>query len=362
VIRFFRLWLTLVVVGASGTLAAAQAPPPAPPKQPPAPPAVKLPPPPARDVVAATVTLNATKRPIYEIAVYRPLKNVPPDKWKEARPDIINFLVDNTIVDLYLEALTSGGKLKAVDPKDVDAKFQEVIKQIQNTSKQQPSELLKNLLLTEDDLKTQIIAQLRWDAFTDQQAPDKVLRDFFERNKDMFNGSAVHARHLLLSPPKGDAKAAAEAKAKLLAWKKQMEDQAQQAVAKLPASADNLTKEKTRTKALDDAFAELAKKESACPSKSQGGDVGWFPRAGKMVEPFAKAAFALKPYQISDVVQTEFGFHLILPVDRRAGKDVKFEDVREYVKDVYGDRLRDAVLSRMRPRVQVAINPAPKYE
>jgi peptidyl-prolyl cis-trans isomerase C len=359
--RSFRLWLSLVVFGPLTAVAAAQTPeakqpPPAPP------PAVKLPPPPARDVVAATVTLNGVKRPIYEIAVYRPLKNIQPDKWKEARPEIINFLVDNTIVDLYLEALTSAGKLKAVDPKEVDAKFKQVMKEIEATSKKPPAELLKALLLTEDDLKTQIIAQLRWDAFVDQQAPDKVLREQFEKNKDMYDGSAVHARHLLLSPAKGDAKAAAEAKTKLLTWKKQIEEQAQAAVAKLPANADNLTREKTRTKAIEDAFAELAKKESACPSKAQGGDVGWFPRVGRMVEPFAKAAFALKPYEISDVVETEFGLHLILCIEHRPGKDVKFENVREMVKDVYGDRLRDAVLTRMRPRVQVVINPAPKYE
>jgi peptidyl-prolyl cis-trans isomerase C len=63
---------------------------------------------------------------------------------------------------------------------------------------------------------------------------------------------------------------------------------------------------------------------------------------------------------MSDIVETEFGYHLILCTDRRPGKDVKFEDVRELVKDVYSDRLREAVLAQMRPRARIVINPAAK--
>jgi peptidyl-prolyl cis-trans isomerase C len=318
---------------------------------------VKLPPPPGRNLVAATVSLGENKRPIPEIAVYRALRQVPLDKWKEARPEVVNFLVENAIVDLYLEALKI-----PVTPQEVDSKYAEVLKEIAATSKKDPKEVLQELLLTEDELRAQIQGQLRWDKFVEQQAPESKLRSWFTQHKDMFDGSAVHARHLLLSPPKGDAKAAAEARAKLLQWKKELEEQAQKAVAQLPADADPLTREKTRSKVLDEGFAALARKESACPSKVQGGDVGWFPRAGRMVEPFARAAFELNPYQISNVVETEFGLHLILLLERRPGKDVKFEEVRELVKDVYGDRLREQVLRVMRPRVQIEVAPAPKYE
>jgi len=130
-------------------------------------------------------------------------------------------------------------------------------------------------------------------------------------------------------------------------------------VAKLGAGVDNLAREKARIKALDEAFAEVAAKESACPSKKDGGNLPWFPRigTGAMVEPFARAAFALKPYQMSDVVATQFGLHLILAVDQKPGKDVKFEDVRDFVKDVYADRLHEAIIARMRPAARVAINP-----
>lgn len=57
-------------------------------------------------------------------------------------------------------------------------------------------------------------------------------------------------------------------------------------------------------------FAEIAKKESDGPSSVRGGALGKFTRE-RMVKPFADAAFSLKPGQLSDVVETKFGFHVI---------------------------------------------------
>ena len=58
-------------------------------------------------------------------------------------------------------------------------------------------------------------------------------------------------------------------------------------------------------------FAELAQKVSDCPSKEDGGDLGYF-RPGDMVPEFDQVAFDLAPGTVSDVVETAFGFHLIL--------------------------------------------------
>jgi parvulin-like peptidyl-prolyl isomerase len=63
---------------------------------------------------------------------------------------------------------------------------------------------------------------------------------------------------------------------------------------------------------------------------------------------------------MSDVVSTEFGQHLILATDHKPGRDVKFEEVREIVKEVYIDRVREAIVARLRPSAKIVLNPAPK--
>jgi peptidyl-prolyl cis-trans isomerase C len=347
-----RPWLAVTAAGllALPALAQQKQPAAAPEKQPAAAPAPAAP-------AGTAATVNG--QPIPEVAVQRGLKRVPADRQAEARPAIVDFLVDNVLIDQYLVQLNV-----TVDAKEVDAKFDQVRADIRKMIEGRPGQtyekVLEDLMLTEAELKAQITADLRWDKYATQQGTDKALHEFFDANKEIFDGTMVRARHILLTPATNDAQAGDKAKADLLLMKQQIEQQVTAGMAKQPPAADALAREQARVKLLDESFANVAREKSACPSKQQGGDVDWFPRAGGMVEPFAKAAFGLKPYQMSDVVQTQFGYHLILVTDRRPGKETKFEDVKEEVKEVYADRLREGLCAQLRPRATIVVTPAPK--
>jgi peptidyl-prolyl cis-trans isomerase C len=345
-----RVCLAAVVVLWLCRPATAQQPPAPQPAQPVAP-AVTPPPAPPANAVAATVN----GQPVPETAVQRGLKRVDPSRHAEARPAIVNYLVDNLLIDQYLLQLNL-----TIDPKEVEARLARIKDDIKKVSETRPDttyeKVLQDLMMTEAELKAQIAADVRWDRWASQQANDKALQDFFNANREIFDGSQVRARHILLTVHPGDTKTADQAKAQLTAVKQQIEQQVQAGLTKLPPNADNLAREQARTRLLDDAFAAVAREKSDCPSKQQGGDVDWFYRSGGMVEPFAKAAFALKPYQMSDVVQTQFGCHLILVTDRRPGKDTKFEDVKDEVKEVFCDQLRENLCGQLRPKATIVIN------
>ncbi len=83
----------------------------------------------------------------------------------------------------------------------------------------------------------------------------------------------------------------------------------------------------------DADFAALAAEHSTCPSRSKGGDLGFFPRKGAMVEPFAAAAFALKTSEISDVVETRFGYHIIKVTDKKEAVVVPLEDTSDAIRE-----------------------------
>lgn len=303
--------------------------------------------------VAATVN----GQPVPERALQAALKGVPADKVAEARADILNHFIDNMLIDQHLV------QLRVEVPKaDVDKSVAQVKEQLAKSGAQGLTfeKWLESMMLTEEEMRRHIAAELRWEKYIKEQVTDQVLRDYFTKNSDMFDGTMVRARHILLTPQAGDTQGQ-KARAELALVRQAIDQEVMKGLADLPATADTLTREKKRMQLLEDAFAKQAAAKSACPSKQQGGDIGYFPRAGSMVESFARTAFALKPYQMSEVVATQFGMHLILCTERKAGKETKFEEVKEAVREVHADRVvRDGLLSQLRPKAKIEIAPAPK--
>jgi peptidyl-prolyl cis-trans isomerase C len=305
---------------------------------------------PAINAKSVAVTVNG--EPIHEGALQRFLRRVPPDRQTEARPSVITHLVDNVLVDQYLRQ----SNIKVEAP-EIDAKVTELKAEVQK-DKLDYATVLKEMEVTEEELRSFIAADLRWEKYLKAQATDKVLGDLFAAQKEMFDGSQVRVRHILLIPEGREPEKVTRTKADLTAIRQQIDAAVTQGMAGVKET-DALAREKARARLLEDAFSAQAKAKSACPSKQQGGDVGWFDRAGTMVEPFAKVAFSLKPFQMSELVETPFGFHLILLLDRKPGKDVKFEEVKPMVLEVQAERVRNALVQHMRQTAKVVVTPVP---
>jgi peptidyl-prolyl cis-trans isomerase C len=137
---------------------------------------------------------------------------------------------------------------------------------------------------------------------------EEEARKFYDQNPDKFTKpESVKASHILLGV---DEKASADEK-------KAAREKAEKLRKELAGGAD---------------FAALAKGNSTCPSSQQGGDLGYFSK-GQMVPAFEKAAFALKPGEISDVVETQFGYHIIKLTDKKAAEKVEFKEARPRIEE-----------------------------
>ena len=144
---------------------------------------------------------------------------------------------------------------------------------------------------------------------------------FYAENPAMFEQpEKVHARHILMKATPGDPQEARDA-------------------AKARAVA-------ARERALaGEDFAALATELSEGPSAPQGGDLGFFARE-QMVGPFADAAFALELGGISDVVETQFGYHVIKVEEKRAPSTMSLDEAREPLGRMLHDQKAGELLSK----------------
>jgi peptidyl-prolyl cis-trans isomerase D len=181
--------------------------------------------------------------------------------------------------------------------------------------------------------------QVRYFQLTDKSAQSNVTVDdseiqrYYATHAEQYKvPDRVRARHILISMPKPgpdgkvDPKAVDEAKAKAQDIDKQ---------AKAPGAN----------------FAELANKYSQDPGnkdakgEGRGGELGWFGH-GAMVAEFDKAAFALSPGQVSDVVQTPFGFHVIQVEEKEAAKTKPVSEVKAEIEPIIKAEKISAQLSK----------------
>ncbi len=146
----------------------------------------------------------------------------------------------------------------------------------------------------------------------------EAVTDFYQKNQDKFQqGPRVRASHILIGiPQNADAATKQQAKAK----------------------ADALLKD---LKAGKD-FAAAAKENSQDPgSAPNGGDLGYFEK-GQMVPPFEQAAFALKAGEMSEVVETQFGYHIIKVADKQESRVVPLEEAKGQIEEYLTQQNRHA--------------------
>jgi peptidyl-prolyl cis-trans isomerase C len=314
----------------------------------------QAPPTPAADN-STTIAAIVNGQEITEAMVSRGLKTRPgwselSEKDKaEVRQEIVDFLIDQTLIEQHLV-----NQKFTVDAKELQAGLDKVNEELKRRNSDYAKEL-KEIGMSDAEFKTHLTAQLRWEKYRDSKLPDKELRAFFEANKVMFDGTQVKARHILLTPNPKDAKEVEKAKTALIAIKAQLAAHAETILAKLPPDADKLTKDQARGAAMEDAFSKAAETHSVCPTKSIGGDLGWFPRISRYDEKVVQTAFNLKPYEVSDIVPTDFGLHLIMMTGRRDGQPVQFEKAREFVRDYCESKLRVALVEQLRKDAKIHI-------
>lgn len=297
------------------------------------------------DPPAATVNGEA----IPEIMVRRALKNVPAEHAAKARAEILEFLISNVLIDQHVKPLV---KLTDQELADRMKLVREETQRMGKTFEQ----LLKELELTEAEMQQQVAADMRWEKFIAGQITDAQMQEYFNKHKDWFDGSQVSARHILVAVPADadDAKKQALQR-KLTELRANIAKRVEAGLAQVDPKLDNLAREQARQRLQLEAFMEVAGKESDCPSKANGGDLGSFTRIGGMVEPFAAAAFALKPGQMSEVVATQYGYHVILCIGRTTGQPITFDMAKEQVKDVLADQLRDKLVAELKAKAKIQI-------
>jgi len=181
------------------------------------------------------------------------------------------------------------------------------------------------LVQLKEDIKRQLMINSILEETKNQiSITDDELLEYYNKNKEsLFELEQVHARHILV-------KTEEEANNLLLQLKEGIID-----------------------------FAETAKEKSIDSSASNGGDLGFFAR-GQMVKEFEDAAFSLKPGEISGVVKTQFGYHIIKCEEKKEEYSPTFEEAKEKINNTLKQQRENeaisALISKLREEAVVVYN------
>ena len=240
-----------------------------------------------------------------------------PEQLESMRETIRGHAVDSIINrTLLLQAAEREGIKVSQD--EIEAK----VEQIKNKFDSEEAFIgqLKENGMTLNDVLKEVEKGVKLEALIDKQtanvkkATDEDIEEFYNSNIDRFKQpERVRASHVLVKKEAEDSEQT----------KKEKRQKIEKIQMDLKKGGD---------------FAAIAAEYSDCPSKAKGGDLGFFTR-GQMVKPFEDSAFALKPGEISGVVETKFGYHIIKVTGREEARTIPLNEVRKDIGE-YLERSR----------------------
>lgn len=220
----------------------------------------------------------------------------------------------NMIIEERLQ-LQEGKRLGfVVDEDSIDAAVNDISKK-NGLAEGQLQQMLeregKSLSSYRDHIRDQILVSKisRFEIGNRVKVSDKDINQYYKvHQKEFWTDGQVRVRHILFIAERGSSKTNRRSKL----------NQAKNVLNKIRKGGD---------------FAELAMEYSEDVSASDGGDVGFVVR-GKMVPEFEEAVFNLKPGQVSDIVETEYGYHIIKAEEIIAGKTLTLKDAKDRITQI----------------------------
>ena len=255
---------------------------------------------------------------------------------------VINELIVKKLLDQEIEK-----RHIKVSKEDMDKQLKSIIDKV--GSKEKFNQLLKDNGVTtaqfKKDLTDEVKIQKLVDTLSVVSVSDKDALKFYNENKDKFkNPDKVRASHILVSANTEELKAKITASEK---GKNMTDDQLNAEVQKqMTQQKEKAQKLLAQVKKDPKSFAKIAKDNSDDTQSAQmGGDLGYFGKE-EIVEPFSKTAFSMKPNTISEVIQTPYGYHIILVTDRQKAGTEPFDKVKDDIKDFLTNQEKVKVLQQ----------------